>query len=309
MSIETFTLMVVQENLCSIKTYLLGGAADVGRKNAVVEAPERAVKLLLGASGLGGVDVDGTAGELLALDGLGKRVEVHDFAARGVDEVGALLHLGELLRRDHVASLGRQGHVHGDDVALLEQRVERRDILRVAERELGQMVVELDDHAHGLSEHRDLGTDMAVAHDAEGLAAGLPAVGGNLVPLAEVALAVAVADLAQQHNDLGNYHLGHGAGVGEGRVEHGLAALGRGRQVRLVSADAEAAHGEQALGRLEDLGRDLRLAADAEDVAVGDGLEQLVLAHGRVALVHQVALVAENLRRGVGNLLQEKDLE
>ncbi len=67
-----------------------------------------------------------------------------------------------------------------------------------------------------------------------------------LVPLAVVALNVAVADLAHEHDHLGNHHLRHRTSVREGSVQHNLAERGGGGEIGLVGTDAEAADGEEA---------------------------------------------------------------
>ena len=62
-------------------------------------------------------------------------------------------------------------------------------------------------------------------------------------------------DAAQQHDDLADDEFGDAAGVGERRVEHRNAEpLGR-VEIDLVGADAEAADGDQPVGRLEHLRR------------------------------------------------------
>jgi hypothetical protein len=46
-----------------------------------------------------------------------------------------------------------------------------------------------------------------------------------------------------QRDDLGDGQFDDATGVGEGRIEDGDAVLGRPRQIDLVGADAEGAHG------------------------------------------------------------------
>src|SRR3546814_9897731 len=68
-------------------------------------------------------------------------------------------------------------HVQGDHVAAREQVVQAGRRARVAQRELGLDVVEQHVHAQRFGEHADLGADVAVADDADGLAARLVAAG------------------------------------------------------------------------------------------------------------------------------------
>ena len=94
--------------------------------------------------------------------------------------------------------------------------------------------------------------DIAVADDAERLAADLVAAVGRLVPAARHGRRPSAEDPAQQHDDLADHQLGHAAGVGERRVEDRDAAAARGVEVDLVGADREAADRDQPVGGLED---------------------------------------------------------
>jgi hypothetical protein len=91
-----------------------------------------------------------------------------------------------------------------------------------------------------------------------------------------VAGGVLLRDAAQQQDGFGEHQFGHRTGVGVGRVEHCDAALASSIQVDLVGTDAEAADGDQLLGRIEDLFGELGARADADEVNVGNLLLQLL---------------------------------
>ena len=70
-------------------------------------------------------DVDAGAGDPALLERDVERVLVDDAAARGVDDHGGRLAAGQLVLADQPDGLGRLRQVHGDEVALRHQVVER----------------------------------------------------------------------------------------------------------------------------------------------------------------------------------------
>jgi hypothetical protein len=97
---------------------------------------------------------------------------------------------------DHPAVAGVSGTC-ACHVRLLQHGVEAARRLGVAQRELGLDVVEDDAHPQRLGEHADLGPDVAVADDAQGLAARLVRAAGGLEPLAAVGGGVARGEAAR----------------------------------------------------------------------------------------------------------------
>ena len=73
---------------------------------------------------------------------------------------------------DHPVRLRRLRHVEGDEVALLQERIERLHRLRVAQGQLRRDVVEDDAHPQVLGEDADLRADVPVADDARGSCRG-----------------------------------------------------------------------------------------------------------------------------------------
>ena len=188
--------------------------------------------------------------------------------------------------------------------------VERLAWLGVA---VAQLVdhVEIDHpHAHGFGERGQLGADIAVADDAERLAAHFHAVGGALVPAALMGVDRARENAAHQHDDFADRQLRHRAGVGEGRVEDRDAADARGGQRDLVGADAEAADRDQPVGGLEHFFPELGARADADHVHALQSLAQLraVQRLGQTGDV-LVAGGAEKLDGGLMNALQQQNLD
>ena len=160
------------------------------------------------------------------------------------------------------------GHMERDHVGGFEQRFERGHGARVAERQLHFDVVEHHLHAQRFGQHAHLRADVAVADDAQRLAARLAGTGGGLDPLAAMGGGVAPGDAAHQQHDFGQHQLGHAAGVRERRVEDRDAAILRGFQIHLVGADAKAADGGEVARRFEHAARQLCGGADADDVSV-----------------------------------------
>ena len=70
-------------------------------------------------------DIDARTGQLAAVQGVGHRLRVDHRPARGVDEVGPVLHPGDGVLVNQVSGLIVERAVQRDDVALLEQLVQR----------------------------------------------------------------------------------------------------------------------------------------------------------------------------------------
>jgi len=134
-------------------------------------------------------------------------------------------------------------------------------------------------------------------------------VGSLLEPRPSVHRGRAIADLARQPHDVPEDQLGDAARVREGRVEHrnplGLSV----REGDLVRADAEASDGEEAIARVDDLLRHLRLAADAEDVQVLDLGDELVLRQRCLQRLDLKAIILQHLDTLLRHALQEQDLD
>src|SRR5262249_62005106 len=70
------------------------------------------------------VDAEPGAAQMVALEGVGKRVLVHDLAARHVEDHAARFHCGETLRIEEPRGLGRPLAADDHEVAFREIAVE-----------------------------------------------------------------------------------------------------------------------------------------------------------------------------------------
>src|SRR3546814_8605577 len=93
-------------------------------------------------------------------------------------------------------------------------------------------------------------SDLAVADDAELLAADLEGVGRRLDPAAAMAGGVLLRNAAQEQDGFGQYQFGHRTGIGVGRVEYRDTALAGGVQVDLVGRSEEHTSELQSLMRI-----------------------------------------------------------
>ena len=127
-----------------------------------------------------------------------------------------------------------------------------------------------------LGQHGELAADVAVADDAEGAAAYLMAAGRRLVPNTLMHQRVLDRQPAGERDEFGDGELDDAAGVGERGVEDGDAGGARRAQVDLIGPDAEGADRQQVGGALENLGGDVGLGPDAEQVDSLEPVDQLV---------------------------------
>ncbi|KAG0769769.1 hypothetical protein G6F22_017315 [Rhizopus arrhizus] len=149
----------------------LRAAADVRGQDDVGQADQRAGQRFVRALGLGGEHVQRGAGQVTGLQGGVQGVDVHHRAARGVDQDRAAPHAADRFRVHDVFGGLAARHMQRHHVRLLQQVVECPGGAGVAQRQLGFHVVIDDAHAQAFGQGADLRTDIAVAHDAQRLAA------------------------------------------------------------------------------------------------------------------------------------------
>ena len=105
-----------------------------------------------------------------------------------------------------------------------------------------------------------------------------------------------VADEARQVDDVRNDQLSDRSRVGERRVEdRNCETLGR-LQIDLIRANAEAASDEQVFRAREHVGRQLRHAANANDVHVFQRRLERVALERALHVRHVVTCIAQRLR-------------
>src|SRR5690554_2122229 len=252
-----------------------GGAAHMRGQDNVIELAQRADELVIVGTRLDRKYVDGGAQQLAGFQCFTQGIDINHGTACGVDEDRILLDLVKLGGTHHVFGRGQFGYVQGHDVTHAQQFRQRADLFGIAQRQLGDHVIEEDIHAQTLSQYAQLGADAAIADDTQLLAADFVGVLRALEPYAAVGLGVLFRHAAQQDDRLGQHQLGYGAGVGVGRIEYGNTAFSGSLQVYLVGTDAEAAHGNQLLRRFEHLAGQLGAGADTDEVSIAHLFDQL----------------------------------
>ena len=148
----------------------------------------------------------------------------------------------ELLGADHAGGLGRLRHVDRDEVALLEQLVEREqlhaELLGARARDVG--VVGDDAHVERLQARGDERADAAEADDADGLLEQLGAGVRAALPLPAGERRVRGRDVAGEAQDVADGQLGGRDDVGGRRVDDHDAGGRRRLDVDVVEPDAGA---------------------------------------------------------------------
>ena len=172
-------------------------AADMGGQEGVVEFPQRGDELIVIGAGLHREHVDGGAAQMAAGQAGGQGVDVHYRAAGGIDEDAAPGHLCQLARADHVAGGPCFRYVQADHVGLGQQLLKIRQLAGIAQRQLADDIVELYLHAQALGDDTQLHADIAVADDAQALAANFIGVDRGFLPFAAMGSGVLGGDAAQ----------------------------------------------------------------------------------------------------------------
>ena len=222
---------------------LFGVAADVRRENHVGQVGEAHVELRHSGRRLGGKHVERGAAKVAAGERLAQSVDVHDLAARQVEQIAAGPHARELGAANHGDGARRLGYMERHEVRFVEHVVEVGHRTGETERQLPHDVVEQHAHAKRFGEQAHLLADVAVADEAHGAAAHLVRAGQRFVPVALMQRVALVAQPAGQRDHRADGELGNAAGGGVRRIEHRNAAARRFANGHLVGAHREAADG------------------------------------------------------------------
>ena len=228
--------------------------------------------------------------------------------AGGVDEDRTGLHQGELVVAEEAGVAGSTVDVEADDVGLPEQLLQRSEPPGVAVRQPVRGVVEDDVEPDGLGDVGQLGADVAVPDDPEGLTPSLVAAAGGLVPDPVVHPLGLLGQPAGQRQHLAQHQLDDAPRVREGRVEHRHAVRGRRRQVDLVGADAEAADRQQVVGCVEDALRHLGVGPDPQQGHADQGVHEITLGQGPRPDLDVVTVASKGLDGDGVHVLQQQHL-
>ena len=206
---------------------------------------------------------------MAALDGLRQRVVHNQLAARAVHDADAFLHNRQRGLVDQPLGLRRQPHVQRKKVRLRKDLVDghQRHIVLTRDHRSHKRVIAQQVHPEGLRAPRNLQPDAPQPDDAQRLAAQLRALQRLLLPLAVVHRRVGARDAAAHRDHQPQRQLGHGDGVGSGRVHHHDAAPRGLRCVDVVHAHARAPDDAQLRSGLQQLG--VRLHRGAHNQRIG----------------------------------------
>ena len=205
-------------------------------------------------------------GDLSGVERHDQSFAIHERTARRVDQEGAVLHAGDLLRSDEVTRFGRQRGVQAQDVRAFEH------LLRGQEREAGfdWRAVPADDvHSEGLRETTDGPADVVATENAEhGAPAFLEFKFGAVVPAVRERAGDLLVEAPPQVEDQRHRVLGDGRRRAPGSVEDRDAPDARGIEIDVVESDAAARDDPEIRARVEQVDRDLSAAAsqDGDDV-------------------------------------------
>ena len=289
---------------------LARGTTDVRREQHVGKANERRLELALVALRFHRKHVDGRPQNVLRFQRRCQRIDIHHRATRGIDQEAAAFHFRNAGRVHHVLRRRRFGHVQTHHIRPGQQLVQGGQLAGIAQGQLGFDVIEHHAHAHVLGHQADLGADVAIADDAQRLAAHLERIGGTLHPAALVQQGVLLGNAPHQHDDLGQHQLGHAARIGERRIEHRHPAPCRCLQRNLVGAYTEGPHGHQLLGLLQHPGGELGARTQSHEMGITDGLDQrLTFQRLRMGFDLGIAIGRERLHRRRMNAFEQHDLQ
>ena len=230
---------------------LFGVAADVRRENHVGQIGEPDIELRHGGRRFQREDIERRAPEVTARQRLAQRLDIHDLAARQVEQIAARAHAGKLGAANHGHGARRFGHVERHEIRFLEHAVEISHRAGEAKRQLPDDVVKQHPHAEGLGEQAHLLADVAVADQANGMSPHFVRAGQRFIPVAVVQRVALVAEAPGQGDDAAERELGHAAGGRVRRVEHRNPPPCRIADRDLIRAHREAADRQHPPGLLQ----------------------------------------------------------
>lgn len=140
--------------------------------------------------------------------------------------MAARLHCRQLGGANQIARLFGFRHMQRHHVGAGQHRIQAVELTGIAQRQPGFNIVKHHLHAQAFGQDANLGADMAVADDAQCLAAHFVGVVSRFHPAATMRQRIALRNAAHQQDGFGQYQFGHRAGIGKRRIEHRNAAPG-----------------------------------------------------------------------------------
>src|SRR5882672_2148848 len=262
------------------------GAADVRHQRDIVEVEKSGVEPRLALE-----HVEAGRCDALFLERRDQRRVVDDPAAGGVDQDRGRLHQRELLRADQVVARGGIRHVEAYEIRLPQELLQARVLRACGALDLARKpaaVVVQHPHREAFRALRDRLADAPHADDAEGRMVDVDAEKLVVLPALPVPRAQPALGLGDAP---GRGHEQYPGGVRGGLVQHagGIgrddASLAARREVDVVVADRDVAHGLETRRRVEQGGVDAVAAGGEHAVLVGEAPAKLVGAPGRVVLL------------------------
>lgn len=284
-----------------------GCATDVRSQNHVGNSAQRRLESRPVSFRLDREDVNSRTSEFFLLKRFGQSFNHNDVAAARIQKVGAWLHLRDFICAHHPLREGRGRDMKSDEIGFAEQVPEIWHGLRVPERELRLNVVEHHSHPHRFGHRRNLGADVPVTDDSQGLASDLKAAIALFVPDSLVQLDIALTDLTGQRDHIGNRHFCDASGIRERRIEYGHArALGR-FQIDVIGSHTEAAHRHQVRASLENLRRNRGLGANSQHIDFRQFFDERFRRKRMFQSFHLEAPLQEQIAGDRVNVLNQKD--
>ena len=154
----------------------LGGCADVRGADDVIQLEQFPI-----CGRFFGEDIQCRACDCAVGQGFIQSILINDTAARAVDDPHAFLHLGKLLRADHIRGLFGLRQMQADVVGLCQQFIECDQL--DASNFLHVGIIRNNGHAHHGGAFGNFLADVAHADQTEGFAADLVAVESSSCPI------------------------------------------------------------------------------------------------------------------------------
>ena len=234
----------------------------------------------IGGERLGDKDVEHGAAKLIGFERGQQRGFVDDTAARHVDHDRSGGQAAEFPLADHATRFVVERHVHRQDVALPDQRVEccRATHAQGGEPFIGDVGIEgHHGHAERVRAHGDFAADPTEANNAERLSLEFASHELGAIPHPVLHGQRGGRQLSQKADHGAEEQLGHGHRIAGGGVDDRHAEFGGDIERDVVDADTGTADDPQFRRGAQQLGGDSRRAAADDGVVLADAPQQFIL--------------------------------